>query len=250
LIGVTSRADRSSPGWRATHRQWQVETAATRALGGLYVLVFIFVQVLLSSDLAMSLVPGWASANFPAYHAVSSFELAVAATVLVIALLRRRRELADRIPNRTFQACAQLLLALALLWFYFTWSEFLTYWYGRTPAEQGLLALLMFGPSLPFFVVCAALCCVLPVILLIWGPVRRSVRLVTLVAALIVVGGATDRVRIYLAAWSAGVSAPEPIDIIAGTGALLAGVLVYVLALWRMPAISLWEERESVRRAH
>ena len=37
------------------------------------------------------------------------------------------------------------LLALSLLYFYFTWAEFLTYWYGRTPEEVWLLGLLMFG---------------------------------------------------------------------------------------------------------
>jgi hypothetical protein len=248
LIGVTTWADRIRPGWRATQRQWQVETTATRALGGLYVLVFVFVQLLVSSDLAMSLVPGWASANFPAYHAVSSFELGVAATVLVIALVRRRPGLSKRIPLQTFQACAKLLLALALLWFYFTWSEFLTYWYGRTPAEQGLLALLMFGPGLPAFAISAALCCVVPVAVLIWGPVRRSIRSVTIVAGLVVVGCTADRLRIYLAAWSPGLTAPELLDIILVAGVVLAGLLVYLLALWRVPAISLWEERESAHR--
>jgi len=130
------------------------------------------------------------------------------------------------VPRETFHACARLLLALALLWFYFTWSELLTYWYGRTPQELELLTLLMFGPtSLPLFVLSACLCCLIPVALLIWNPIRGSVAGTTLVAALVVIGLYVDRIRIFSVAWSVPAQ-PGPLE-----GVVLVGVPTLALLL-------------------
>jgi hypothetical protein len=158
-------------------------------------MTFVLVHVLVSSDLALSLVPGWSSGSFPAYHVVSAFQGGVATTVIALWLRKQRN-------RETFHACARLLLALALLWFYFTWSELLTYWYGQTPAELDLLSLLMFGATLPLFVAAASLCCIVPIALLIWNPIRASAAATTAIACAILVGLFLDRVRIYVAAWS------------------------------------------------
>ena len=93
---------------------------ASVTLGSLYVMTFVLVHTLVSSDFALSLVPEWSSGSFPAYLVVSAFEGGVATTVLALALLRHA---GHAVPRETFHACARLLLALALLWFYFIWSE-------------------------------------------------------------------------------------------------------------------------------
>ena len=256
LVYVTTLPDRRwrllpAPAWRGTPRQWQVISLAARALGSLYLMTFVFVQLLVSSDLALSLVPGWGSANFPAYHAVSALEAGVATGVLSLAVLRRS---AERVHPDVFHACAKLLLALALLWFYFTWSELLTLWYGRTPAEQTVLELLMFGPSLPLFFGAGLLSCVIPVGLLIWNPIRRSPAGTTAAAACVLVGTLLDRLRIELAAWSvvgpvrdrlddipARLPTPDLLDITILVGLPAAAVLVYLLALRVLPAVPGWE---------
>ena len=160
LVAVALARVATAPGrqgWHGAERQWRVIGWASVTLGALYVMTFVLVQTLVGSDFALSLVPGWSSGSFPAYHVVSAFEGGVATTVLALALLRHA---GHAVPRATFNACARLLLALALLWFYFIWSEFLTYWYGRSPAELELLTLLMFGPSsLPAFAAAAVLCC-------------------------------------------------------------------------------------------
>src|SRR5206468_188450 len=121
-------------GWAGTPTQWRVLTRGIIALGGLYTLLVVFVHLLVASDLGLSLVPGWHSAVIPAYHVVSGLEGAVALVVLGLAAVRR-------LDARIARSCAKLLLALSLLWFYLVWCELLTYWYGRTPDEQRLLAL-------------------------------------------------------------------------------------------------------------
>jgi hypothetical protein len=260
LVGLSSRPDRRwrlGPAWRGTPRQWRVLGLGCAILGSLYLMLLVFAHLLTSSDLAMSLVPGWASANFPAFHVVSGLEGGVATTVLLLAALRRFGGLGERIPRRTFHACGRLLLALALLWFYFTWSELLTYWYGRTPAELDLLALLMFGPTLPLFLAAAALSFLAPVLLLMWNPIRAGVAGPTLASALIVVGTFVDRVRVYVPAWAVAgpvrdrlaelppLPPPGVPDWLVMLGVPASALLLVLLALRALPAISLWEEGEA-----
>ena len=224
LAGVALMPQRMA--WHGAARQWRAITWASIALGSLYLMTFVLLHVLVASDFALSLVPGWSSGNFPAYHAVSALQGGVATTVLLLALVSRAGQ---PVPRETFHACARLLLALALLWFYFTWSELLTYWYGRTPQELELLAVLMFGPtSLPLFVVSACLCCVIPIVLLIWNPIRGSVAGTTLVAALVVIGLYVDRIRIFSVAWSVAVQ-PGPLEAVVLVGVPALALLLALL---------------------
>ncbi|HEY7064806.1 MAG TPA: hypothetical protein VII06_25255 [Chloroflexota bacterium] len=241
--------------WWGSLRQWAVQNAGIVALGALYAVLFVFVNLLVSSDLAMSLVPAWASPNIPPYHAVSAFQGGIAVVIVVAAALRHFGGLGAYLPRYAFHAAAKLLFSLSLLFFYFTWAEFLTYWYGRTPDELWLLGLLMFGSYAGLFYVSFLLNFVLPLVLLIWNPIRGSIAGATWVAALVLVGNLADRLRMYVAAWQvAGPVGPRPaalpaprfpdlVDALIVVGLPAAAVLLYLLALRWAPAISLWEYR-------
>ncbi|MBI5434580.1 MAG: hypothetical protein HZA52_17245, partial [Planctomycetes bacterium] len=56
------------------------------------------------------------------------------------------------ISRDIFWNLGKILLALCLLWFYFWWADFLTFWYGRLPNEENILQLLMFGPYRTAFI--------------------------------------------------------------------------------------------------
>jgi molybdopterin-containing oxidoreductase family membrane subunit len=260
LVWLGSRPDRHPPGWSGASRQWRVLTAGLIALGSLYALLVVFVHLLISSDLALSLVPGWHSAVLPAYHVVSGFLTAVALVVVALVLVQRV-DSTVRAEPATFHACAKLLLALALLWFYFVWCELLTDWYGRTADEQSILALFMFGPGGGLFLVATLGELVVPLLVLLWKPARTSPRLVTAVAAIVVLGGFVDRLRLYVGAWS--VATPTPAahlpDVLAPlpppglpalaacVGVLALATLIVLLALRSIPPIAAWEVA-AVRR--
>jgi hypothetical protein len=246
LVWVTSLPDRRR--WRGTPGQWYVVGLGVRAAGALYTLALVFAHLVVSSDLAMSLVPGWQSANFPAYHAVSAFEAGIASVVVGLAVMHKGA------ARATFHACGKLLLALALLWFYFSWSEFLTYWYGRTPAEQDLIALLM---GQPLYVGAALGCCALPFLILLWNSLRASPAGVTLAAALIVLGTLLDQVRVFVPAWAVAgpvrerleatpaMPVPTLADLLILVGGPALAVFLVALVARIVPAVSKWEEREA-----
>lgn len=235
-------------------RQWRILTGALVALGSFYVMLAVFVHLLICSDLLLSLVPGWHSAVIPAYHVVSAFEAAIALIAVILAVVGPTH-------RETFHAMGKLLLAMALLWFYFVWCELLTNWYGRTPDEQSVLALFMFGPTAPLFAI-AALCeFVLPVLVLIWSSARGSVATVTVVAVFVLVGSFADRLRLFVPAWSVATDVPtehlpEPLppiawpglaEVLASAGVIALVALIVVTIAERVPLTDTWETRAAHR---
>jgi hypothetical protein len=220
--------------------------------------MLVFMHLLIASDFAISHVPGWTSAVFAPYHAVTSFQGAIATTLLLAAAMRRFGGLERYIGLDAFWSAAKPMLALSLLFFYFTWSEFLIPWYGRRPEEQFLLETLMFGPRLPLFILAFLLCFILPFALLIWNPIRVSINGPTFVAALILIGNFIDRMRIYSAAWSVSGPVnqhlehppaavfPGGAEILVIVGAIAAVGVLYLLALRVVPPISIWEFKNGL----
>jgi hypothetical protein len=80
----------------------------------------------------------------------------------------------------------------------------------------------------------ALLCCIAPVLLLMWNPLRRSWRAVTFVSAAVLIGLWLDRNRIYVTAWSVAGPVSDRLDVMpafAAPGALGLAALVGVPAL-------------------
>ncbi len=248
-----------SLGWSGTQRQWQVLSGGVVVLGAFYLMLYAIVTVFVVSDMAMSLVPGWGSSVFPPYHGISGLQAGLATTLLIAGGLRRFGGMRPYIRLDAFWSASKPLLATSLLFFYFTWSEFMIPWYGRTLREQAILELLMFGPYLPLFILAFAMNFVLPFFLLIWNPIRVSISGPIFVAAIVVAGNLIDRIRIYVASWSvAGPPGahvlehiPPPFlpglpEVLVVIGAVAAAGALYLLALRIVPGVSLWETKYAL----
>ncbi|HZU06499.1 MAG TPA: hypothetical protein VFB73_11010 [Chloroflexota bacterium] len=256
--GIRGPFQRLALGWIGTVRQWQVLSGGIVVLGGLYLMFYPYMHMFLAVDLGMSLVPGWKSAVFAPYHGVSGLQASLASTLLAAAALRHFGGLQRYIGLAPFWGAAKILLALSLLFFYFTWSEFMPTWYGRTPEEIFVLELLFFGPYLWLFILSFSLNFILPFLLLIWNPIRVSIKGPTFVAALVLIGNFIDRLRIYVASWSVAGPVGQHLehappthypglpDLLILVGGPAAVVLLYLLALRFIPPISLWEFKNGL----
>src|SRR5919199_2735411 len=89
LVWFGTWPERRTARWVGTTRQWRALTRGLIVLGALYCLLLVFVHLLVASDLALSLVPGWHSAVMPAYQVVSAYEAAVALAVVGLAVIHR-----------------------------------------------------------------------------------------------------------------------------------------------------------------
>jgi hypothetical protein len=191
-----------SRGWVGSHRQWRIYEKVVNNIGVLYVLIYVPVMTVLASDFIIALIPGYFTAVFPAYFTITSLQAGIALTIVTMAVLRRWGGQADYLGREQFWALGKMLLAFSLLWFYFWWSEFIIFWYGRTPREIDILRFLMFETYLWPFVLSFAMNFALPLLILMWNPIRRSIAGPTVVAAIVLIGNLIDRIRLTSAAFS------------------------------------------------
>lgn len=244
--------------WRGTVGQWRVHKAALGVVGALYFMFLVFVVTLLSTEYGISFVPGWKDAIFPPTQAVLALHSGLALTVVTMFLLRKYGGFKEYLGLDQFWSIAKILLALSLLWAYFWWSGFITFWYGRTATEQNLLRLFMTGPyAIPFAI--SFLCSfVFPMLTLIPNQVRKSILGPTLVSVFILVGNLLYQLRIYVASFSTesleGVELehvpaahlPGVPDVLIMVGALAGVALLFLLATRLVPVLSIWEVNEGV----
>jgi hypothetical protein len=255
LLWLSVRPDRR--GWAGTPKAWAVLALALVVIGSLYVAVLVYVDMLVVADLAVSLVPGWHSSDMPVYMIFTGFEAGLAAVVVSVAAVRHFGGLEQYIPEDVFKGMSKLLLAFALLFVWFFWAEFLTYWYGRLPEERDFMRLFLFGPYLVPFAMSIFCCFLLPTAVLIWNAARSSVRATTFVALVILIGNFADRVRIFVPAWSlAGplrprfdmpaARVPDLWDALILLGVPAAVALLLLLGVRLVGPIALWEHHRDL----
>ena len=246
------------PHWFGTPKHWQLQKIVLGLLGGFYFLMLIIVHMLISVDFAMALIPGWKDAIFPAFHAINGIQASIALIIVTMFILRSTSSLGKYLELEQFWALSKILLATCLLWFYFWWSSFFTYWYGRMPAEIGVLKYIMFETYSTVFLLAFTMCFVIPFLILVVNVVRKTIWGPTLAATVILIGTFFNQVRYYVAGFSVedhtlhvlenlpDFTSPGPIDFMVIVGGISGAVLTYMLGTRLFPIISIWEIKEGL----
>ena len=189
--------------------------------------------------------------------------------LLTMFFLRQFGGYKDYIGLDQFWGLGKLLFAMSLLWFWFWFSSFIVLWYGKKPAEQDALRVMMVGPYLPAFLASFVLNFIVPFFTMIWNPVRKSIWGPPLIATAVLFGTLFDRIRLYVAAYSVpGIGdplvdktrlgtipgtdqsaipaaiLPDMADIFIIVGAISGAILLYLLASRVIPIVNIWEQRE------
>ena len=254
-------AGRLAKRWVGTSAQWNMQYHRMGILGAFYFMMLVFVHFLIAVDFMMALVPGWIDALFPITHAANALQAGAATMVLTMFFLRQFGGYKEQIGLDQFWGLGKLMFALSLLWFWFWFSSFIVLWYGKKPAEQAALRLLMFGPYLPVFMAAFVLNFIVPMFTMIWNRFRKSIWGPTIIATSILIGTFFDRIRLYVAAYSVpGIgdatvdkhelhglpvaNLPDVADVFIIVGALSGAILVYLLGTRLIPIINVWEQKE------
>jgi len=244
--------------WRGTEAQWNYHRLGLTALGAFYFMLLVMVQTMINVDFVMSLVPGWKDSIMPAHQALTGFQTAIGIVLVTAFLLRVFGGYKKYIPMESFWSISKILLGLSLLWGYFWFSGFITFWYGRTPVEQTVLKTFMFESYKVPFLLNIFFSFLIPVAMLIWNPVRKSVIGPTIAGASVILGAFFMTIRLYVPAFgiedvtaSALTSVPPAItphalDIFIILGGLAGAGLIFMLATKIFPIISIWEVKEGL----
>ena len=230
-----------------------------RALGAMAVIIIpvaVSVHTVVSWVFGMTLRPGWHSTIFGPYFVIGAIWSGTAAIITAMVLFRRAYHLEHYITAEHFRKLATLLLALSLLYAYFTLSEYLTSWYGGTESDSRLLELLAGNTSYgTTFWLWAAFGLFLPIGLLLF-PSRRSIGSVVTASVLINIGMWLKRYLIvvptlqtpFIPPQSAGITPsyfPSVVEITITVGGFAAFLLLFTLFSRVFPILSIWETAED-----
>jgi Ni/Fe-hydrogenase subunit HybB-like protein len=239
-------------GWTGTPRQWKVLERAIAAMAVIVIPIAVSVHTVVSWVFAMTVQPMWHSTIFGPYFVVGAIFSGIAAILIAMAIIRKAYHLEDYLKPIHFNNLGILLLVMTLLWFYFTFAEFLTTYYGGEPTHMVVFLSKTEGRFSPFFWTMVVTCFVVPFSLLanprtrgtIWGPVAASVSVelgMWLERFLIVVPSLSNpRLPMTAATYT-----PSWVEWSLLAAFVAIFILLYALFTKLFPIVSIWEIREG-----
>jgi Ni/Fe-hydrogenase subunit HybB-like protein len=244
-------------GWQGTPEQWRRLERAISAMAVVIIPVAVSVHTVVSWIFGMTLRPGWHSTIFGPYFVVGAIFSGIAALITAMALFVwcfRAHHLDRYVTPAHFKKLALLLLAVNLIYIYFTISEYLTMGYPSDAPDRRLLGALFGGQYALQFWAMAVVGLFVPAVLLSL-PWTRNLKGIVIAAVLINVGMWLKRYVIVVPTLgSPFMPAPGPAAVRLTytptwvewsiTAAAFAGFcLLYLLFSKVFPIVSIWEVR-------
>ncbi len=240
-----------SLGWTGTPRQRRGLELAIAVLAVVVIPIAVSVHTVVSWVFAMTIQPMWHSTIFGPYFVAGAIFSGIAALIVAMAVIRRAYHLEAYVKPIHFNYLGILLLVMTLLWFYFTFAEYITTFYGHEPKEMAVFWAKIRGPYWPYFWAMVLFDFVIPLPILAYRRTRTVVG--TVVASCsIVVGMWLERFTIIVPTlvnprlgWPRGIYHPHWVEV-SITAAFLSGfILFYMLFTKLFPIVSIWEVREG-----
>jgi molybdopterin-containing oxidoreductase family membrane subunit len=242
-------------GWRGTPRQQRILHRAIAVMAVLVIPIAVSVHTVVSWVFGMTVQPMWHSTIFGPYFVVGAIFSGIASILIAMALIRRIYGLQDYLRPVHFNNLGLLLLVMALLWFYFTFAEYLTTFYGGDPAHLVVFYSKLTGRFAPLFWTMVVTCFVIPFSLLSRARTRTVTG--TVVASISInIGMWLERYTIVVPTlshprlpWAEGTYSPTWVEagITIGFGATF--LFLYMLFTRFFPIVSIWEVWEGRERA-
>jgi molybdopterin-containing oxidoreductase family membrane subunit len=244
-----------SLGWSGTEKQRRRLERAINVMAVLIIPVAVSVHTVVSWIFAMTLQPTWHSTIFGPYFVVGAIFSGIATLIIVMAIIRKVFGLEAYLTRRHFNNLGLLLLTMTLGWFYFTFAEYLTDFYGAEPAPMGVLMAKVSGEFSPAFLTMVFFCFVIPFIVLAF-PRTRTIAGTVVASILIDIGMWLERYSIVVPAltrprlpYEFGVYFPTWVEWSIMLGCFAVFILLYMLFARIFPIISIWEVREGEEMA-
>lgn len=220
-------------------------TSRLQSLSGGGLVIYALTATFAAVDWAMSLEPEWFSTIYGMMFIVSQGLAAMAFVICALILLSDRKPLSDVVSPGHFHDLGNLLLTFVILWAYLSFSQYLIIWSGnlqdeirwyvsRARAGWGGLALflIVFHFALPF-------------LLLLSRDVKRRMKVLSAIAAALIVVSWVDLFWIVTPAFGAQGPRLHWMDLAAPIG--IGGIWIawYIRQLKQGPLLPLHDPRFS-----
>ena len=238
-------------GWTGTERQYRYLQKGINVMAILVIPIAISVHTVVSWVFAMTVQPMWHSTIFGPYFVVGAIFSGIASLIIAMALIRRIYFLQEYLKDIHFSHLGTLLVVFALLWFYFTFAEHLTTFYGQEPSHLEVFYSKLTGRYAPLFWTMIATCFVIPVTLLFHRS-QRTVRNTVIASASVLLGMYLERYTIVVPTLSSPripsdtvFYFPTWVEIFITVGFGATFIFLYMLFTKFFPIVSIWEVREG-----
>lgn len=172
-------------GYTGTPDQQKRLNRATDIMATMVIAIAIIVYSVLAWIFSVTLQPGWHSTIFGPYFVIAAVYSGSAVLIICMWVFRKVYHLEEYITKKHFVAVGVIMLVLAAFFGYFTFSDYLTKWYGSEKNDE-LLIQLLFRKFYWSFIISNYVGVLLP--LLVIGIARlRTITNITLTAIVVII---------------------------------------------------------------
>jgi Ni/Fe-hydrogenase subunit HybB-like protein len=245
-------------GWTGTPQQKHRLERAIAVMAVIIIPVAVSVHTVVSWIFGMTVRPGWHSTIFGPYFVVGAIFSGIAALLTAMTFFAwafRPFHINRYITTDHFKKLGLLLLAVNIIYIYFTFNEYITIGYSYEEADAQLMTVLFHGPYALMFWVMAVTGLFLPALLLAL-PWTRNIKGILIASILINIGMWLKRYIIVVPTLASPLMTPDGVNspytaplaylptwvewsITAGAFAGFA--LLYILFSKVFPIVSIWE---------
>ena len=241
-----------SLGWTGTERQERILRKVSAFLCIAVIPIAVSVHTVVSWVFGMQTQPMWHSTIFGPYFVAGAIYSGIATIILVAAILRRVYHLEQYLLPLHFNNMGLLLLTMTLLWFYFTFAEYLTTLYGGGTHELAVIWVKITGKYSMLFWLMALFCFIIPFPILAMKRTRTIIG-TSIASVSILIGMWLERYLIIIPTLSEprlpyerGAYMPSWVEWSMMAGLCAGFTLAIILFSKFFPVISIWEmEKEK-----
>jgi molybdopterin-containing oxidoreductase family membrane subunit len=245
-------------GWRSSARHWRRYEMAYLLLAGLATPLVISVHSVVSSDFAISLVPGWHETVFPPYFVAGAVFSGFAMVIVLCIALRKAYHLQDFITRDHLDVMAKLLLATSLITSYGYLSEQTVTYYGGDQHDVHVYWYRLVAFDKYAWIVWTLFTCNTIVPQILWfRRARRSQAVLFAVSLIVLLGMWLERYMIICSSLSEdylpssyGFFKPTVWDILTYVGSIGFFFIPFLLFVRYLPLLSISETRALLPGAH
>ncbi len=238
-------------GWKGTKKQQHLLEKGISFMAILVIPVAVSVHTVVSFVFAMTIQPMWHTAIFGPYFVAGAIFSGIAALIVAMNLIRKVYHLEEYLRPVHFNHLGILLLIMTLLWFYFTFTEYLTTYYGGEPIHMTIFWNKFTGRFTPYFWGMFLFCFVIPLPILSMKKTRTPYG--TLVASIsVIIGMWLERYVIIVPTLShprlpneTVLYSPTWVEWSIFAGCIAFFILLYMIFTKLFPIVSIWEVREG-----
>ena len=168
-------------------RQKKLLDRALTIMSAIIIPLAVLVHSVLAWIFGMTIRPGWHSTIFAPYFVIAAVYSGTAVLIIAMWIFRKFYHLEEYITEKHFKYIGTILLVLAALYGYFTFSEYLTVWYGSQSWELEVIYKLFDFSDYGAWFYFAAFGGVLIPMIFVGFPFLRNINTITLGSVIAVV---------------------------------------------------------------